>query len=106
MIGFPLTTVKKAKQEATAKSLVSLAAGFAAGAAIGAAIGLLFAPKTGEETRKVIAEKSKDVFGTVKEKCANVVDTVKEKINKCKEADADEIVAEVAEDAAEAAEEA
>ena len=79
MISLPITTVKKAQQEATVRTLVGLAAGFAAGAAIGAAIGILFAPKAGAETRHDIADKSK-VFGTVKEKCVNTVNAVKEKI--------------------------
>lgn len=48
--------------------------GLLVGAAIGGVIALLYAPKTGKETRKIIKDKATEVVDTVKE----VVDTVKE----------------------------
>lgn len=40
---------------------------FALGALIGAGIGMLFAPKTGKETRKLLTEKATVIFGQLKE---------------------------------------
>lgn len=42
-------------------SLVYLLAGFGLGALVGAAAGLLFAPKSGDETRDELTKKLKDV---------------------------------------------
>ena len=42
-------------------------AAFAAGAAIGAGVGILFAPKSGEETRKELKEKLEDLVNQIKQ---------------------------------------
>ena len=44
-------------------SLIYLLAGFGLGALVGAVAGLLFAPKTGDETRDELAHKLKDLKG-------------------------------------------
>lgn len=44
-------------------ALVYLLAGFGLGALIGALAGLLLAPKAGNETREMVAEKVKDLKG-------------------------------------------
>ena len=99
---FPLTTKKQAKRERGA----GIAAGIAAGAMIGAAVGVLFAPKSGKETRADIKEKTCDVAsnvkdktvayaGVVKDKTKDVYQTVKDKLSNkdccmCEEEDAEE----------------
>jgi len=50
---------------------------FAFGALIGAGLGLLFAPKTGKETRKLLGKKITELFNQLKE---IDVEEVKEKI--------------------------
>ncbi len=52
--------------------------GLLAGAVIGGVIALLYAPKTGTETRQMIKDKVTDVVDAVKEKTSDVIDTVKE----------------------------
>lgn len=72
---FPLTTKRQARRERGA----GMAAGIAAGAMIGAAVGILFAPKSGKETRADIKEKTCDVASTVKDKTVEYAGVVKEK---------------------------
>ncbi len=48
-------------------ALVYLLAGFGLGALIGALAGLLFAPKTGTETREEIADRVKELKGKTEE---------------------------------------
>ncbi len=52
--------------------------GLLTGAVIGGVFALLFAPKSGKETRQLIKDKATDVVETVKEKTSGVMDTVKE----------------------------
>ena len=52
--------------------------GLLVGAAIGGVIALLYAPKTGKETRQLIKDKATKVVDTVKEATSGVIDTVKE----------------------------
>lgn len=54
---------------------------FLVGAAIGAGLGLLFAPKTGEETRKQLKAKLDDLYDKVKDIDA---DDIKNKIDELK----------------------
>jgi gas vesicle protein len=62
------------------------------GLAYGFILGVLFAPTSGEETRKRIAQKAADIKNSVKEKYNGIADTVKEqyegakaKVNEFKE---------------------
>ena len=52
--------------------------GLLTGAIIGGVIALLYAPKTGKETRQLIKDKATEVVDTVKEETSGVIDTVKE----------------------------
>jgi gas vesicle protein len=52
--------------------------GLLVGAVIGGVIALLYAPKTGKETRQLIKDKATKVVDTVKEATSGVIDTVKE----------------------------
>jgi gas vesicle protein len=51
--------------------------GLLTGAVIGGAIALLFAPKTGKETRQIIMDKATEVIDTAKEKTSELTNTVK-----------------------------
>jgi gas vesicle protein len=53
--------------------------GLLTGAVIGGVIALLYAPKTGKETRQIIKDKATEVVDAVKEKTSGVIDAVKEK---------------------------
>lgn len=52
--------------------------GLLAGAVIGGVVALLYAPKTGKETRQIIKNKTTDVVDTLKEKTSEVIDTLKQ----------------------------
>ncbi len=55
---------------------------FIAGAAVGAGLGILFAPKTGKETRAVLKKKFDEVLEQVKSiKAEDVKDTIVKKVN-------------------------
>jgi gas vesicle protein len=60
------------------KTLEGFGIGLLAGAIIGGVIALLYAPKSGNETRKLIKDKTTEVVGAVKEKTTEVVDAIKE----------------------------
>ncbi len=51
------------------------------GAAVGFLLGVLFAPAKGDETRKVIADKSKEVADDIKVRTEEVIERLKAKIN-------------------------
>lgn len=66
-------------------------AGLAVGAAVGAIAGLLFAPETGDETRKKLTEKSKvisedlyDKFDEFKDTVTDALENVKSKVEDVK----------------------
>jgi gas vesicle protein len=42
-------------------------AGFIVGGAVGAIAGILLAPRTGEETREILSDKTTDVYGKAEE---------------------------------------
>ena len=52
---------------------------FVAGAALGVGLGLLFAPKSGAETRKELKEKMDELLQKIKEKLDELVKTAKDK---------------------------
>ena len=52
--------------------------GLLTGAVIGGVIALLYAPKSGKETRQMIKDKATDVVGAVKDKTSEVVDAVRD----------------------------
>ena len=52
--------------------------GIVAGAVIGGVLALLFAPKSGKETRQLIKNKAVEIVDAVKGETNEVMDTVKE----------------------------
>ena len=56
---------------------IGFGVGLLTGAVIGGVIALLYAPKTGKETRQLIKDKATEVVGVVKDKASGVIDTVK-----------------------------
>jgi gas vesicle protein len=61
------------------KTLAGFGIGLIAGAVIGGVMALLYAPKSGKETRKVIKDKTIEVADVVKEETGAVIDAVKDK---------------------------
>jgi len=61
---------RKIERAKTVKHAVACTAGIVAVAAAGVIIGMLFAPKSGEQTRKGIKKKTADVLGAIKDKVA------------------------------------
>ena len=61
------------------KTSAGFGTGLLIGAVIGGAIALLYAPKSGKETRQLIKDKVTEVVDEVKEEASEVVDEVKEK---------------------------
>jgi gas vesicle protein len=60
-------------------NVIGFGIGLLSGAVIGGVIALLYAPKTGKETRQLIKDKTTEVVDAVKEKTTEVVDAVKDK---------------------------
>ena len=58
---------------------VGFGIGLLTGAVIGGVIALLYAPKTGKETRQMIKDKASSVVEAVRGKTMEVADEVKEK---------------------------
>ncbi|GFN36225.1 YtxH domain-containing protein [Tepidimicrobium xylanilyticum] len=73
------------KREAERRKKVDTAKKFALGTAIGAIAGLLFAPKSGKETRKDIADKTKEKTENIKTSIKESVATLKDVEEKVKE---------------------
>ena len=53
-------------------SIGKFLAGFAIGSAAGALIGLILAPQSGEETRGLIADKSKEMYGKARDAVSEI----------------------------------
>ncbi len=68
------------------KEKLSSAAKITVGAAVGAGIGILFAPKSGKETREDIVKATKDGVEYVSENVNNAVKVVADKAKEVKEA--------------------
>jgi gas vesicle protein len=60
-------------------NMVGFSIGLLSGAVIGGVIALLFAPKSGKETRQIIKDKAVGIVDAVKEKTTEVADEVKDK---------------------------
>ncbi len=60
-------------------NVIGFGIGLLSGAVIGGVIALLYAPKTGKETRQLIKDKTTEVVDSVKDKTTEVVDAVKDK---------------------------
>ncbi|HEX9896832.1 MAG TPA: YtxH domain-containing protein [Dehalococcoidales bacterium] len=58
--------------------VIGFGIGLLSGVVIGGVIALLYAPKTGQETRQLIKDKATEVVDAVKEKASGVMDTAKE----------------------------
>ena len=56
---------------------IGFGVGLLTGAVIGGIIALLYAPKTGKETRQLIKDKATDVIDAVKEKTTGAVKALK-----------------------------
>ena len=59
-------------------NVIGFSIGLLTGAVIGGTIALLFAPKTGKETRQIIKDKATEVVDTAKEKTSELMGTVKD----------------------------
>ena len=59
--------------------VIGFGVGLLTGAVIGGVIALLYAPKTGTETRQLIKDKATSVVDAVRGKTTEAVDAVKEK---------------------------
>ncbi len=57
---------------------IGFGVGLLAGAVIGGVIALLYAPRSGKETRQLIKDKATEVVDAVKGKTNGVMDTVKD----------------------------
>jgi gas vesicle protein len=55
---------------------IGLSIGLASGAVIGGVIALLYAPKTGKETRQLIKDKAINAVDIARERTGEVIDTV------------------------------
>jgi gas vesicle protein len=56
----------------------SFGVGILAGAVVGGVVALLFAPKSGKETRQMIKDKTMEVVDIVKDKTTGVIDAFKD----------------------------
>ncbi|HSW35150.1 MAG TPA: YtxH domain-containing protein [Candidatus Limnocylindrales bacterium] len=59
----------------------NLAAGVAIGALLGVTMGMLFAPKSGKETRKLITEKTADSVERIKQLATEYAEEIKSKLS-------------------------
>ena len=59
---------------------IGLVIGLLSGAVAGGVIALLYAPRSGKESRQLIGEKATEVTEILKEKTGDAIDTVKEAV--------------------------
>jgi gas vesicle protein len=67
----------KEEMEMNNDHLIGFGIGLATGLVIGGVIALLFAPKTGAETRQLIRDKASGVVDAIKDKSTGVVQALK-----------------------------
>jgi len=60
---------------------------FLAGAALGAGLAILFAPRSGEETRRRIRERANKDYNSVKERINTAKQKIKDSLNETAEAE-------------------
>lgn len=53
-------------------SIGKFIAGFAAGSILGGLIGIILAPQSGEETREMLADKSKEMYGKAQDTVSEI----------------------------------
>ena len=70
---------QKELQKRQLQTVKKVAIGTILGSIAGAVSGVLFAPKSGKETRKDIADAAKNVAGNVKENISDAMDVAKQK---------------------------
>lgn len=75
--------MKKIKEQRR-KEAKKIAIGAFSGIMAGIASGLLFAPKSGKETRKEICEKTSEINSKIKENAVNVKNNIKDKNSELK----------------------
>lgn len=73
--------MRKEKNRPTKSAII----GAGIGTALGVITGLLFAPKSGKETREEIGQKSKEAYDTTKKSVKTKYDVAKEKLENFRE---------------------
>ncbi len=76
---------RRARREKNLETAKNIAVGTAIGTFLGAVTGVLFAPKSGKETREDIANKTKEVAGNIKETVNEQVEVAKKIQGKVKD---------------------
>jgi gas vesicle protein len=72
------------KEERGGSSFTDILITLAVGVSVGFVLGILFAPKSGKETRKEIKEKSEEIIDRGRENLGTVVERTKEYVEKGK----------------------
>ncbi len=70
--------VDRARKERRKEAAKQVAVGLSIGAAAGAVAGLLLAPKTGRETRKLLADRTSDTIERLKENIEDARDRIED----------------------------
>ena len=63
------------------KTVAGFGLGLVAGAIIGGAFALLYAPKSGKETRRMIKDKAEDIVDMIKEGASGAIDTASDAVS-------------------------
>ncbi len=64
---------------------------FLFGAAVGAVVALLFAPRSGEETRQILVDRARDTSDAVRDRVADVADDVVGHVGRVRDRVADQV---------------
>lgn len=81
IIDFVNLVSKDKREEARVKAVQRFVVGIGIAGVVGVATGLLFAPKSGKETRIIIKEKGIDTLENIKDTVRMKVDTVKDVVD-------------------------